>query len=133
MDDRKNQNREPENGSGGGPKNRQEAMHMPYIGAGCKILVTPEKDGHVDLVDLMRQLGQLGIDSVILEGGGTLNWSALQAGNMPTIMRWYGARIDRNPSCAVCSPAMSVLELGEEIEAKLEGQIELTDIDFELN
>ena len=33
--------------------NRQEAMHMPYIEAGCKILVTPEKDGHVDLSDLM--------------------------------------------------------------------------------
>lgn len=62
------------------------------------------------------------------------NWAALPgAGNMPTIMRWYGARIDRNPSCAVCSPAMSVLDLGEDIEAKLEGQIELTDIDFELN
>lgn len=62
------------------------------------------------------------------------NWAALPgAGNMPTIMRWYGARIDKNPSCAVCSPAMSVLDLGEDIEAKLEGQIELTDIDFELN
>lgn len=62
------------------------------------------------------------------------NWAALPGpGNMPTIMRWYGARIDRNPSCAVCSSEMSVLDLGEDIEAKLEGQIELTDIDFELN
>ena len=26
MDDRKNQNREPENGSGGGPKNRQTIL-----------------------------------------------------------------------------------------------------------
>lgn len=42
-------------------------------------------------------------------------------------------RIDKNPSCAVCSSEMSVLDLGEDIEAKLEGQIDLTDIDFELN
>ncbi len=73
--------------------NRQEAMHMPYIGAGCKILVTPEKDGHVDLVDLMRQLGQLGIDSVILEGGGTLNWSALQAGIVQKVQAYVASKL----------------------------------------
>lgn len=60
--------------------NRQEAMHMPYVEAGCQILVTPEKDGQVDLWDLMRQLGEQEIDSVILEGGGTLNWSARKLG-----------------------------------------------------
>ena len=73
--------------------NRQEAMHMPYIEAGCKILVTPEKDGHVDLSDLMRQLGQLGIDSVILEGGGTLNWSALQAGIVQKVQAYVASKL----------------------------------------
>lgn len=73
--------------------NRQEAMHMPYIEAGCKILVTPEKDGHVDLVDLMQQLGQLGIDSVILEGGGTLNWSALQAGIVQKVQAYVASKL----------------------------------------
>lgn len=73
--------------------NRQEAMHMPYIEAGCKILVTPEKDGHVDLSDLMRQLGQLGIDSVILEGGGTLNWSALQAGIVQKVQAYVAPKL----------------------------------------
>ena len=73
--------------------NRQEAMHMPYIEAGCKILVTPEKDGHVDLVDLMQQLGQLGIDSVILEGGGTLNWSALQAGIVQKVQAYVAPKL----------------------------------------
>ena len=82
--------------------NRQEAMHMPYIEAGCKILVTPEKDGHVDLSDLMQQLGQLGIDSVILEGGGTLNWSALQAGIVQKVQEYvasklFGGTEEKNP------------------------------------
>ena len=66
---------------------------MPYIEAGCKILVTPEKDGHVDLSDLMRQLGQLGIDSVILEGGGTLNWSALQAGIVQKVQAYVAPKL----------------------------------------
>lgn len=62
------------------------------------------------------------------------NWAAMPgAGNQPTIMRWYGAKIDRNPSCALCSDREMYLDLGEEVEAKLEGQMDLTDVDFELN
>lgn len=62
------------------------------------------------------------------------NWAAMPgAGNQPTIMRWYGAKIDRNPSCALCSDREMNLDLGEEVEAKLEGQMDLTDVDFELN
>ena len=72
---------------------RQEALHMPYIGAGCKIVVTPEKDGHVDLLNLMKQLGEQGIDSVILEGGGTLNWSALQAGIVQKVQAYIAPKL----------------------------------------
>lgn len=57
-------------------ENKQEA----YRAAGCQLFVLPEANGHVDLCALMQRLGEAGIDSVILEGGGTLNWSALQAG-----------------------------------------------------
>lgn len=33
------------------------------------------------------------------------NWAPLPgAGGMPTILRWYGAHIPRNPECALCSP-----------------------------
>ena len=39
-----------------------------------------EKNGHVDLRELMRKLGKQGIDSILLEGGGTLNWAALESG-----------------------------------------------------
>lgn len=34
----------------------------------------------IDLKLLMERLGELGIDSILLEGGGTLNYSALKAG-----------------------------------------------------
>ena len=37
-------------------------------------------DGRIDLQDLMGILGSRKIDSVLLEGGGTLNESALRAG-----------------------------------------------------
>jgi diaminohydroxyphosphoribosylaminopyrimidine deaminase/5-amino-6-(5-phosphoribosylamino)uracil reductase len=48
--------------------------------AGHKVLTLPERYGHVDLQKLMLELGELGIDSILLEGGGTLNESALKNG-----------------------------------------------------
>lgn len=48
--------------------------------AGCTCLTVPKKDGHLDLAELMQQLGARGIDGILLEGGGTLNWSALSSG-----------------------------------------------------
>ena len=47
---------------------------------GIEVLTTDSLDGHVDLRDLMKFLGQKGIDSILLEGGAELNFSALQAG-----------------------------------------------------
>lgn len=41
--------------------------------AGAECLLCQEKDGHVDVTDLLRKLGAKGIDSVLLEGGGELN------------------------------------------------------------
>ena len=51
-----------------------------YENLGCQIICTKEKDGQVDLVDLMMSLGQKGVASNLLEGGSTLNWSKLTAG-----------------------------------------------------
>ena len=51
-----------------------------YEAAGCHVLTVPEVSGQVDLKALLRCLGEEKIDSVLLEGGGTLAWSALQAG-----------------------------------------------------
>lgn len=52
----------------------------PYRELGCRLLAVPEKQGHVDLKALMAQLGAEGIDSILLEGGAELNWSAVSAG-----------------------------------------------------
>lgn len=52
--------------------------HEPYIAAGCKIMLVPKKGNHIDLNALAQQLGDAKIDSILLEGGGELNWSALK-------------------------------------------------------
>lgn len=52
----------------------------PFEKAGCRVYTLKEKKGHVDLQQLMELLGKDRIDSILLEGGGTLNWSALEEG-----------------------------------------------------
>ncbi|MBQ4464476.1 MAG: bifunctional diaminohydroxyphosphoribosylaminopyrimidine deaminase/5-amino-6-(5-phosphoribosylamino)uracil reductase RibD [Oscillospiraceae bacterium] len=47
---------------------------------GVHILEIPPDEGHVDLRFLMRRLGEMGIDSVLLEGGAALHEAALRAG-----------------------------------------------------
>lgn len=47
---------------------------------GCEIIEIPESEAGIDLKALMKILGEKGIDSILLEGGSNLNFSALQAG-----------------------------------------------------
>ncbi len=46
---------------------------------GAKVWTLPEKNGHPDLNVLMQRLGEEKIDSVLIEGGGTVNEAALKA------------------------------------------------------
>ena len=48
--------------------------------AGIELVRTPSVNGHVDVAYLMKYLGEAGIDSVLVEGGGTLNDSIIRAG-----------------------------------------------------
>lgn len=47
---------------------------------GIEVLVVNEADGRPDLKNLMKRLGERQIDGILLEGGSTLNYAALQAG-----------------------------------------------------
>ena len=58
----------------------QEEKKEKLINQGVQILCVREKNGHIDLGHLMELLGQQEIDSILLEGGGRLNDSALQQG-----------------------------------------------------
>ena len=60
---------------------------------GCEILYIPVKNGHIDLEQLMKKLGEQKISSVLLEGGGTLNWSALEAGIVDRLQVYIAPKI----------------------------------------
>ncbi len=56
-------------------KEKQEKFKQ----CGCEIIALPKEKRHIDLKLLMKELWVRGIDSVFLEGGGALNFSALQS------------------------------------------------------
>ena len=58
-----------------------------------EILYCKEKDGHVDINDLMIKLGQKGIDSILLEGGATLNAAFLEAGCVDEVYAFIAPKI----------------------------------------
>ena len=61
---------------------------------GCRILqVSHSGDMHLDLRDLMCRLGRENIDSILLEGGGRLNWSALQSGIVNRVMAYISPKL----------------------------------------
>ena len=64
-----------------------------YENFGCRILEVPQKDGHIDLQVLMRLLGEENVDGILLEGGGTLNWSALRAEIVDAVQTYIAPKI----------------------------------------
>ena len=57
---------------------------------GIDVLVLPKAGGHVNLPVLWARLGQLGVTTVLVEGGSDLNAAVLQAG-LPQRLMWYVA------------------------------------------
>ena len=67
---------------------------LPRCRKGCRILqVSHSGDMHLDLRDLMCRLGRENIDSILLEGGGRLNWSALQSGIVHRVMAYISPKL----------------------------------------
>lgn len=60
---------------------------------GVQLLGVAEKEGRVDLQELMKQLGENAIDGVLLEGGSTLNESALRAGIVNRVQVYVAPKI----------------------------------------
>ena len=111
----------------------------PYRDAGCQVWTLPEKDGHVDLSALMGRLGAAEIDSVLLEGGGTLNWAVLESSLVQRVQAYiapklFGGAAAKSPVAglgvelpgqAVGLKNITVTQIGEDF--LLEGEVD-TDV-----
>lgn len=64
-----------------------------YLEKGFEMINLPLKNDNIDLKCLMEELGKRKIDSVILEGGGTLNYSAMEAGIVNRVQAYIAPKI----------------------------------------
>ena len=79
-----------------------EDYHKVYLDNNCQILVVSPKDGRIDLQELMLKLGEMNIDSILLEGGSTLNYSALESRIVHKVQcyiapKLFGGDISKSP------------------------------------
>ena len=74
-------------------ENSQQTKINELKSLNVEILYCEEKDSHVDINDLMIKLGQKGIDSLLLEGGATLNAAFLEAGCVDEVYAFIAPKI----------------------------------------
>lgn len=116
----------------------EPSLYGPYLDAHCQVWTLPERDGHVDLDALMERLGSAGIDSVLLEGGGTLNWAALESGIVQRVQAYVAPKLFGGdakspvegqgvalPDQAVALKNTRILRVGEDIllESEVDGSV----------
>lgn len=107
-----------------------------YINAGCEILTLPSHEGHVSAEAILDALGARGISSLLLEGGGQLNWSFMKAGLVNEIKAYiapklFGGRDAKSPvggegfpspDLACCLKEINLTRLGRDI--LIEGEVD---------
>ena len=73
-------------------KNRQKIRELKDVGIGT-LLIPSDGEGHIDLNNLMIQLGKMKIDGILLEGGGGLAFSMIEKGYVDEIRAFIAPKI----------------------------------------
>ena len=81
---------------------------------GVRVIITPDDGaGRVDLKVLKRQLGREGIDSILLEGGGTLADAAFKAGVIDKVQIYAAPKIIGGSKALTPVSGSGVMHLSE--------------------
>ena len=67
--------------------------HKPYLDAGCHVFYCPSDEENIDIKRLMELLGANDVDSVLVEGGGTMHWSFLKAGLVNKVYTYIAPKL----------------------------------------
>ncbi|MCT4509326.1 MAG: bifunctional diaminohydroxyphosphoribosylaminopyrimidine deaminase/5-amino-6-(5-phosphoribosylamino)uracil reductase RibD [Tepidibacter sp.] len=59
----------------------------------AEVIITPLKNNRVDLGYLIKKLGEMKIDSILIEGGSTLNYSILKEGCIDKVISFIAPKI----------------------------------------
>jgi diaminohydroxyphosphoribosylaminopyrimidine deaminase/5-amino-6-(5-phosphoribosylamino)uracil reductase len=71
-------------------------VHLRYLKQGVTIVVCEESDGRVSMKDLLKKLGGMGVQSILLEGGSRLAGDMLQHGLIDELAFFVAPKIVGN-------------------------------------
>ncbi len=83
---------------------------------GAEILVINQKNEKVDLVSLLKVLGNRGVDSILIEGGGEVSYSALTDNLVDKVMAYIAPKIIGGSSAPTPVGGMGILQMVDAIE-----------------
>jgi diaminohydroxyphosphoribosylaminopyrimidine deaminase/5-amino-6-(5-phosphoribosylamino)uracil reductase len=96
------------------PAEKKRMLERP----GVRFLALDDAEGQIDLTALVRELGGMGVTSLLIEGGSRVNGSALRAGIVDKIYIFYAPKIyggdDGVPICA--GPGLELMEQSMQIK-----------------
>ena len=61
--------------------------------AGCQIMTVPMHEGTTDLFEIMKRLGEMKVDSLLLEGGAGLAYSAMAQGLVNRVVAYVAPKV----------------------------------------
>ena len=85
---------------------------------GVKVVVCPEKDEKIDLHFLIEKLGMEGIDSLLVEGGGTVNFGFANAKLVDKVYAFLAPKLIGGESAKTGMEGNGFSQLSESIELK---------------
>jgi len=85
---------------------------------GVKVIEVSEKNNKVNLKDLVKKIGQEGIDSILIEGGGTLNFSALEENIVDKAIFYIAPKILGGENSKSCIAGIGFSKLDDAINLK---------------
>jgi diaminohydroxyphosphoribosylaminopyrimidine deaminase/5-amino-6-(5-phosphoribosylamino)uracil reductase len=71
----------------------QKKAQLEELGIRIETIPAVEPDGRPDLPAILRRLGQFEITSVMIEGGATVNWTALASTAVDKVFLYYAPKI----------------------------------------
>lgn len=90
------------------PEDKRRSLEKP----GVRFLALDDDAGNLDLRSLVKELGKMGVASLLIEGGSRVNGSALRAGIVDKVYMFYAPKIcGGDDGAPVCSgPGVAVME-----------------------
>lgn len=100
---------------------RASPEKVKQLGAfGAKVIPCRSRNGRIDLEDLVEKLGALSIDSILLEGGATVNESAIAQGIVNKLILYVAPKIIGGESSKTFVGGLGISSLDQAYQLRIE-------------